>query len=157
MNFSFENFLSLFSGLLTPLIAIITIYIAWRQWKTSQDKLTLEKYDRRLQIYKEVAKILTKILRDADISYEDLAVFRTSVFEADFVFEPEIVEFIDEIYRRGVALHSWNEQYARARRIEVPDYDHQNVVDGMHEELVWLTNQLEPLKGKFMKYMKLGK
>ena len=91
-------------GLLTPLIAVVATYIAWQQWKTNQQKLVLDRYDRRLHVYEEVRKILSIILRDAKASYEDLLTFRTTVSEADFLFGPEIPTYIDEIYKRGVQL-----------------------------------------------------
>lgn len=31
-------------------------------------------------------------------------------------------------------------------------YDHEKVVDGMHTELTWLSEQFEPAKKKFNKY-----
>ncbi|WP_162350166.1 hypothetical protein [Pseudoxanthomonas gei] len=75
-------------ALLTPLIAIVATYVAWQQWKTNQQKLVLDRYDRRLKVYEEVRKILSIIVRDAKASYEDLLAFRTSVSEADFLFGP---------------------------------------------------------------------
>jgi len=35
--------ITILQGLLTPLIAIITTYIAWQQWKGNQLKLNMEK------------------------------------------------------------------------------------------------------------------
>ncbi|MDP3515507.1 MAG: hypothetical protein Q8S20_22410, partial [Sulfuritalea sp.] len=91
-------------GLLTPLIAIVATYVAWQQWQTNRLKFILDRYDRRLRVYEEVRKILSIILRDAKASYEDLLKFRTAVSEADFLFGPEVPEYIDEIYKRGVKL-----------------------------------------------------
>jgi len=98
-------------ALLTPLIAVITTYIAWQQWKTSKQKLNLDRYDRRLRVYEEVRKILSIIFRDAKVSTDDLLKFRTSVSEADFLFGAEVPAYIDEIYRRGLNLWRWNQEY----------------------------------------------
>ena len=61
------NMIDISKALLTPIIAIVTVYIAYQQWKTNELKLKLEKYDRRLRVYEEVIKILRdlelKILR----------------------------------------------------------------------------------------------
>jgi hypothetical protein len=73
-----QQILSLFSGLLTPIIAIIAVYIAWQQYKTHQRRLHLEKYDRSLALYAEIKKILSLIMRDADVSTEELVRFRTA-------------------------------------------------------------------------------
>lgn len=60
-----EQLIEIFEALLTPVIAMVATYIAWQQWKTNQQKLNLERYDRRLRVYEEVRKILSIIGRDA--------------------------------------------------------------------------------------------
>ena len=106
-----EQVIEISKGLLTPVIAIVATYIAYQQWQTNRKKLNLERYDRRLRVYEEVRKILSIILRDANASTEDLLKFRTSVSEADFLFGPEISEYIDQYYKRGLSLWKWNRMY----------------------------------------------
>ena len=140
-------------GLLTPLIAVVTTYIAWQQWKTNQQKLILDRYDRRLCVYEEVRKILSIIVRDAKASYDDLIKFRTAVSEADFLFGPEIPQYIDDIYKRAVKLQYWSGEYRDYTQEKPEGYDHNKVVEGMHTELTWLTEQFEPAKKKFKQYL----
>lgn len=148
-----EPLLKVSQGLLTPLIAVLAVYIAWQQWKTNRQKLIWEQYDRRLTVYEEVRKVLSIIVRDADISTDDLMDFRTAVAEADFLFGPEIPEYIDVIYKRGVKLRYWNQQYRDYTQEKPGGYDHEKVVNEMHAELEWLTGQFEPAKEKFRKYL----
>ena len=143
--------------MLTPAIAVVTTYIAYQQWQTNKQKLILDRYDRRLKVYEEVRKILSIILRDANASYNDLLRFRTAVSEADFLFGSEIPEYIDEIYKRGIKLHSWNSQYRDANQSPPEGYDHKKVVDGMEAELTWLMEQFEPAKQKFKTYLDISK
>lgn len=143
--------------MLTPVIAIVATYIAWQQWKTNKQKLVLDRYDRRLKVYEEVVQILSIILRDAVASYEDLIKFRRAVSEADFLFEPEIIKYIDEIYRRGVQLQRWSKEYRDYKQPIPEGYDHQKVCDSMHNELTWLIEQFEPAKQKFKKYLDISK
>ena len=152
-----EQIMEISKALLTPIIAIIATYIAYQQWKTNQQKLNLELYARRLEVYEEVRKILSLILRDADASYDDLLIFRTSVSEADFLFEDDIPSYIDEIYKRGVNLHKWNKEYKDSTQETPKGYDHKKVCDEMHKEVVWLTEQFEPAKEKFKKYLNMHK
>ena len=154
---SIEQFVDISKGLLTPIIAIVATYIAWQQWKTNQQKLFLDLYDRRLKIYEEVRRILSIILRDAKASYEDLLKFRTSVSEADFLFGSDITEYIDEIYKRGVQLQYWSGEYRDYSQEKPEGYDHKKICDGMHSELKWLISQFEPAKLKFKKYLDISK
>lgn len=152
-----EEMIEIFRGLLTPTIAIIATYIAYQQWKTNQQKLKLERYDRRLRVYEEVRKILSIIFRDAKATTEDLLKFRTSVSEADFLFGPEISEYIDEIYNRGLDLCRWNDEYRDHTQEHPEDYDHAQVVKNKHQELSWLKEQFKPAKEKFKKYLDISK
>lgn len=149
----FEQIIDISKALLTPVIAVVATYIAWQQWQTNKHTLALEKYDRRIRIYEEVKKILSIILRDADASYEDLLKYITSVSEADFLFGPEISEYLDEIYKRGLSLRRWNMEYKDYTQVKPEGYDHEKVVNCMHEELEWLTHQFDPAKEKFRKYL----
>jgi len=151
-----EDIAKLSSALLTPLIAVVATYIAWQQWKANRQKLVMDRYDRRLRIYEEVRKILSIILRDAKASTDDLLKFRTSVSEADFLFGPEIMAYIDEIYKHGLSLWRWNQEYRDYRQETPKGYDHAKVVDEMHKELTWLTEQFEPAKEKFRKYLDIS-
>jgi hypothetical protein len=148
-----EQVIEVSKGLLTPLIAIVTTYVAWQQWQTNRRKFILDRYDRRLRVYEEVQKILSIIVRDAKASYEDLMKFRMAVSEADFLFGPEIPEYIDEIYKRGVKLQYWSCEYRDYTQEKPEGYDHKKIVDGMHSELIWLTKQFESVKSKFKKYL----
>ncbi len=142
---------------MTPFIAIVAVYIAYQQWQTNRQKLNLERYERRLRVYEEVRKILSIIVREANVSTDELLRFRTSVSEADFLFGPEIPEYIDEIYKRGLKLWRFNQEYRDYTQEKPEGYDHEKVVEGMHEALTWLTEQFEPAKEKFKKYLDINK
>jgi hypothetical protein len=109
-----------------------------------------------LKIYEEVIKILSLVVRDGDVSFEDLMKFRTSVSEADFLFRQDIPEYINEIYKRGVNLRKWKSLYRDFTQDRPDDYDHENVVEQMHIELNWLIEQFGPVKLKFRKYLDIS-
>lgn len=145
-------------SLLTPLIAIIATYIAWQQWKANELKLRLERYKHRLRVYEEVKKILSLMCRDADVKLHDLFEFNAAVAEADFLFGPEIPEYIDEIFRRGAALENANKEYrAFTQGTPPPGYDHNRVVQEHSSQLKWLTEQFPTAKEKFKKYLDISK
>lgn len=152
-----DHFIQISTSLLTPLIAVITAYIAWQQAVTSRQKLNLDRYDRRLRIYEEVRKILSIIMRDGKANTDELLRFRVSVSEADFLFGPEIPQYIDEIYTHGLRLSVCKEEYRDYTQDQPEGYDHEKVVAEMHAEFAWLTDQFEPAKQKFKKYLDISK
>jgi hypothetical protein len=154
---TWQTVVTVSSGLLTPVIAIIATYIAWQQWKGNELKLKLERYEKRLNIYQEVVMMLSRIMRDADAKLEDLMTFRANTAEADFLFGPEIPQYIQEIFTRALKLRTANTQYRDAHQEKPPGYDHVKVVEESHKQLTWLTTQFEPAKAKFAKYLNVSK
>jgi hypothetical protein len=144
-------------ALLTPTIAGVTVYIAYQQWRTNKYKIKIDHYDRRLQVYEEVKRALSIIARDADISINDLLRFRTSTSAADFLFGPEISEYMNEIYTRGLNLRTWNQQYRDYLQAKPNGYDHTSIVNGQSKELEWLIHQFEPAKQIFKRYLDISK
>jgi hypothetical protein len=144
-------------ALLTPVIAIVATYIAWQQWQTNKRKLVLDRYDRRLRVYEEVRKILSIITRKADVDVDEMMRFRTSVSEADFLFGPEIPEYLDQIYKQGLDLWRWCREYRDYTQEKPVGYDHEKVVAGKHAALEWLVHQFDPAKEKFKKYLDVSK
>ena len=92
LNMCVEEIIRIGSALLTPAIAITTAYIAKQQWQTNRQKLAIDLYDRRLRIYQEVKSFLAKITREGTVPTNSLLEFYSSITEADFLFEPEVMQ-----------------------------------------------------------------
>jgi len=154
---SIEELLRISQGLLTPVIGVITTYIAWQQWKTNQNKLNLDRYERRLQVYREVIRYISIGIRDATYDQEELMTFRSRVSEADFLFGEEVPRYIDELHCRAVNLYRWNKEYRDYSQPKPEGYDHEKVVDEMHKELTWVSSQLGPARSIFKTYLNISK
>lgn len=145
--------LQILQGLLTPVIAVIAVYIAWQQWKVNERKLKFDQYERRLRVYQEVLTILTH-LHAGEPDLMMLHSFRAATAEADFLFKPEISSYIDEIATRGWNLYSAHSEYRAFNQIRPPGYDHQKVVDTMQELQSWFSaQQRADATQKFKKYL----
>jgi hypothetical protein len=53
-------------------------------------------------------------------------------------------------------LRTANIQYRDAYQEKPPGYDHMKVVDEMHAQTVWLTEQFDPAKEMFSKYLNVS-
>jgi hypothetical protein len=142
-------------SLLTPMIAIVTVYIAWQQWRANELKLRLEQYDRRLRVYQEVVNIIGLIQASPNqVQLDDLMKFRTATAEGDFLFGPEVPAYIEEIYSHGVNLEAVVFQY---RDSMPPPDDHQRVVQERQTEVQWFLKQRSVAKEKFKKYLDISR
>lgn len=152
-----DELLKILQGLLTPVIGIVATYIAWQQWKTNNNKLNLDRYEKRLQVYKEVVRYISVGISDANYGNDELITFRSKVSDADFLFGEDVSKYIDELHRRAVSLSRWNKEYRDYTQEKPAGYDHNHVVEEMHKELVWISSQLEPARKLFKKYLDVSK
>ncbi len=110
-------------------------------------------YDKRLRIYEEFRKLFGVATRHGDVPLEDLIAFRTSVAEADFLFGPEVMKYVHEVYHHAVQLGRWNDEFRTPPEARGPEFDLKKVVQSKYDELRWITSQHEPARQIFKKYL----
>lgn len=78
----------------TPIIAIIaagiTTYLAWRQWRTAQNKLNFDLFQRRVTAYREARLMVLRVARDKPTFEEQLAAFDEAVQGARWLFDEKV-------------------------------------------------------------------
>ena len=132
------------------IIAGIVAYIAYMQFKTNRDRLRLELYEKRFSIYKGLNTIIRSYIRDLDISIDALKEFRAKTHEAAFLFDDDIVQYLEEVYNNARKLNSLN--YKNKKNL--PDPEGGKIVKEIQETGNWLERQLIDSKHKFSKYLK---
>jgi hypothetical protein len=133
---------SILSALLTPFIAVITTYIAYQQWQGSKLKLKMERYERRLRVYQCVVKMLKQCANGDLREFAVLVEFGAATAEGDFLFGPEIRQYLDEISTRAAKLRSANVQYKDITQPAPAGYDREKIVNEMGAQTAWFVNQL---------------
>jgi len=59
-----SSWLEILHGMLVPFIALVTIYIAFQQYKLAKHRFRYESYERRLEVYKTLWRFLSEIARE---------------------------------------------------------------------------------------------
>ena|SRR5438132_1589270 len=151
--------IAILQGLLTPTIGVIAVYIAWQQWQGNKLRLKMDRYERRLRVYQEVVKML-KIGSNGKPEWAEIIDFSAQTAEGDFLFEPEIREYLNDIVSRATKLRSAQFEY---RHINSPgpvpaDYDHNRIVEEIGTQQQWFTHQIlnSLVKAKFKKYLDIS-
>jgi hypothetical protein len=155
-SFSLDDVARISAALLTPLIACIVAYTAWQQKQTAHQKLILDLFDRRFRIYIEVKSILGQAMRDADLSSDRLLQFLNSVSDTTFLFNQEVEDYIDEIYKHGCNLSQFNYELREPEQGLMAD-KRKAIAAKVTAELTWLSNQFVPARDLFRKYLDLSK
>ena len=130
------------------MIAGITVYIAWQQWRLNKQKYDFDTYERKLRIYQRVVEMLRPIMKDLKPEVQDILKFGVDTAEADFLFPDEISEYINEIYTHAAKLH------AAGAQIQI---DSPNFRNALTQEEEWFLRQYDVAKGKFKKYLDISK
>lgn len=144
------------SALLTPLIAIIAVYIAYQQWRTNRRKLEFQLYESRLRVYQAVAQFVSKVMADASLEQQDLSDLWRNTAEADFMFGSDVRSYLEELTDHAIQLRKWNSQYRDDGQVAPEGYDHRKVSEGMDREVRWFAEQPEKARHLFGKYLSLA-
>jgi hypothetical protein len=88
------------TALLTPLVAIIAAYVAWRNVATARNKLKLDLFDRRLKAYDHIQDVISDALKDkanereAKLSFEQVI---RSYGEYEWLFSKDIHNHVKNV------------------------------------------------------------
>lgn len=138
------DFSIIFSSI-AMVVSIISIIIAHKRLKIEEIGLNLELYEKRKSIYKEIEKLFGIILRDGDISKDEIFEFYRNTENAYFLFDENIDSYINEIYEKAFDLHYL------AKKTDIRD------LDKYKEVFSWFKTEMENLKKKFERYLKIEK
>ena len=138
--------------LLTVLVAIFAVYIAYQQFRLQRERIKLDLFEKRFQVFAASRKLLSIILIDASLDLKDLFEYRGAVAEATFLFGEDITGYLEEIDKKALRMHSLHEKLNGIP----PGEERSKIVEEKHEALRWLTDQLPELKRRFAPYLKFG-
>lgn len=149
-----NSWIDISSGLLTPLIALLAAFIAWQQYKINKLRLRHETYERRVKIYKNVQKFLSEISANGHTKFDRCHEFYSEASEAAFLFDNEVMEFIDHLYDRGIELAERREELYPSDGSSGVQGAGRGVVASRRAELFkWFVNQLSESKELFRKHI----
>jgi hypothetical protein len=100
-------------ALLTPLIAIITTYIAYQQYRIRRDERSLALYDRRLALFKNAIAPIDQVHAGHRMTTAEALSLSSSVAEAQFLFGEEVqavlAPLFSAVYEYAVESESRND------------------------------------------------
>jgi hypothetical protein len=93
-------------ALTTLVLGIVAGYIAWRQWRTSQDRVVLDLFERRFQVFQELTRAINAAFEKPNVEVPDLAKFDVATEKARFLFGPEVHSYLIEVRKHLIDLIS---------------------------------------------------
>ncbi len=104
MQNSLPTWVSILSALATPTLALFAIFIALLQWKTAKQKIKLDLFDRRFEVYKNVEKSLLIISGQGKATNVAIKELTRASSIAPMLFPNEMVSKIDAWRFKSVEL-----------------------------------------------------
>jgi hypothetical protein len=145
----FEDLIKILSGLLTPFIACMAVYIAWQQYETSRHKFIFDLFEKRINVFYEVKSLLSYAFRDANLHTDMLRQFKHSTSDAEFLFGKEVVDYIDSIYEHGCKLL----ELSQILGSDIDSNKRSSAASKKTAEIDWLGEQFERSKTIFRPYI----
>lgn len=142
--------IEIFSALLTPIIAVLGVYIAYQQWRTNNLKLKHELFDRRYECYEKIYEFIANILITGSVPHNADLEFLRNTKAVTFLFDDQIKEFVDSVYRKSVELHSLHSSMS-----DLNSRLREENLQKQREIKEWLQKEMRLMKKRFAKYLTL--
>jgi hypothetical protein len=126
--------------------------IAYRQWRTAQNKLKLDLFDRRLVVYDAAREIILAARASGKVTSEAEFKYIANTRGAIWLFDPEIVRYLDEeLWRKIVDLGALESEL---EGLPAGEERSQNV---RAQRVIkdWLGEQLRVMEKKFAPFLKV--
>lgn len=139
------------SALLTPVIAVLAVYIAYQQYLTNKQKLRLDLYDKRFKVFLALMSLLSSIMRQANVKQEELAQYNADTNESVFLFDEELVGYLRLVRKEAVRLMNLKDKLYNSD-LPVGEERSQCAAE-CSQVLSWLLDQFEVSQKTFAKYL----
>ncbi len=108
----FHHITHLLSALLTPALALLTIYIACQQYRLNKQSVKFQKFDQRAKVYDAIKSFIRKMLQTGVVESSDFDEFRSETKLSDFLFgkDGEIPKLIQDVYERATEFDGINQR-----------------------------------------------
>jgi len=146
-----EAIRSVTNGALTPVVAIIALYIAYRQYRVERHKAKIDLFDRRFRVYERALDYIFARREGDEVPGNVDGEFHAAVVEARFLFGRDVCTVLEELRRRGLEI-----TVANAMRRNTPPEEETRYVYTMREHQQWFTGVEPQVSKAFEKYLKLG-
>jgi hypothetical protein len=147
---NYKIYIDIFSALLTPLIAIITTYLAIRQYKINRAKTRHELYDKRLAVFKTISSFLFSASCSEHFDFEGYRQFSIAKQESYFLFDKDITDYLDYVLEHVNQAYNLklDEQWAGTE-------DRNTITHKKRDVEQWCGKEANKATLKFMPYLDL--
>lgn len=155
---AFKDLVEILNALLTPIIAVIAVSIAWQQYRVNHNSLRNQLYNQRHAVFKAFMSYLADIMREGKTNFQRTGQFYAEASEAEFLFSEAISKHMEELYSKGIDLVLLYEKiYPSDGSPGLPVGEERSKIAKDRGELIkWFSGQIKFTKELFKSEMKIG-
>lgn len=146
-----------FTALLTPFIAVITVYIAFQQYKIQRYKVKYDLFERRLKLYEDLRAILVLANNENTVLTIDTKQLHTLLRHSRFLLKKSLAKYIEEISVQIVTLYTNLFNSRHNYKLFNKDEDIKKNYNDIQSGLLWINSNIEVFEEKFAEFMKMNK
>lgn len=95
------------AALLTPTVAVLGSFIAYRQWRLAQNKLKFDLFERRFSIFEAARHLIASIMTSGKAKDEEVYKYLFGTREAKWLLDASIAEYLDkQLYHKAIDLQT---------------------------------------------------
>ena len=116
----YTNCINILAAFLTPTVATIAAYIAYKQHRIEKERLKLDLFEKRYAVFNASREFIFEVIHNY-LAYTDdhnhikflhfIQNFRNKTQDVYFLFDSEIAEYVDLLHRKCLELRKLNIQY----------------------------------------------
>jgi len=141
----------LISGLATIGVGVVAGWIAHGQWAINRDKLKLDHYDRRFEVYQAMRELIVSVQSNGTTTDEELRKYLQRTRQAKFLLNAKIADFRKELYNRASRLQLSH----KLREGPAPDKVHAAAANSRAENTTWFLEQEQAIEALFEPFLQL--
>lgn len=145
-----QSSLSFLSGLLTPIIAILAIYIGYKQYRIQRYKMKYDLYDRRFKVFERIKEFITTFGTKNVVESGEIGKFYSSIIEHQFLFDNDINEFIDEFCKK---IEEFSIVCIDVKSYSKDSKEREELETKREQIRWWIMQELMKLPDRFEKYL----
>lgn len=134
-----------------PMIAAIAAWIAFRQSQIARNKLKLDLFERRMEVYTAVREALGRIARQGNLAQDEQIQFLQGTRTAKWIFGPEVAKYLDETLWHKIA----NLELHNTMSKDSADPERLQHIQARAETMKWMMKQYEEFDALVSKYLSL--
>jgi hypothetical protein len=89
------------SAILIPtaaiIVSIVVAVVQYAQWRTANQKVVIDLFDRRLKVYDQLADGISTVMREDEVNNQAFHEFMIGQADATFLFGDDVQDYLQEL------------------------------------------------------------